>query len=89
MRPQPLQRSRFKNPRDFANEARKADIKDMEGLGRWALHMSDEDELALYMRFPQLDPKHYDETNMDLCDREWLKWIKSSASEPYRVRDKI
>lgn len=78
-----------RTPREFAYEARKLNVKDMEGLGRWALHMSDADERALFARFPELDPANYDETNMDYCDSQWLKFIKSSASEPYRVRTRI
>lgn len=75
------------SPRRTAYDLRKERIKDMEGLGRWALHMSDVDELALFKRFPELDPKV--NTDQQLCDKAWLKFIASSASEPYRVRTKI
>lgn len=56
-------------------------------MGRWAIHMDEWDERALYSRYPELDPA--ENQDAELRNKLWMKWINSSASEPYRVRDKI
>jgi len=58
--------------------------KDLEGLGRACLQMEIGDLKALYQRFPELDPNQ----NTDPRDaaKHWKKWMKSSASEPYRIQ---
>ena len=73
---------------DTAKAARLSGFtKDFEGIGRPALHMDVTDLYALYERFPELDPIQ----NPDAMYRAkcWKRWMASSASQPYRVRDRI
>lgn len=61
--------------------------RDFEGIGRPALHMDQADMQALMTRFPELDP--VENPDAEIRGKCWLKWIRSSASEPYRLRTKL
>ena len=61
--------------------------RDFDGMGRPAIHMDYTDMRALFKRFPEMDPAVCDDP--DIRAKGWNKWIKSSASEPYRLRTKI
>jgi len=71
---------------ETAAELRRLPIKDSP-IGRWVLHMSHADQKALYARYPEMDPAVNDDK--EIRAKEFMKWMKSSASEPYRTGAKI
>lgn len=79
---------------DLNSERRKNASRDMDGVGRWSLSIPHQHrphlawpiclcERCLYQQYPDLDSGC-----REMQNRAWLKFIKSSDSIPYRVRDK-
>ena len=62
-------------------------VRDLS-FGRWGVTLDDPDYRALVLRYPELEFENK-EVDKDLRSKAWLKWMASSASEPYRVQDKI
>ena len=50
-------------------------------------HMDQADLIALYERYPELDPVQ--NTDKTAHRKAWERWMKGSASEPYRLRTKL
>ena len=71
---------------ETAAELRRLPVKDSP-VGRWVLHMDHHDQQALYDRYPEMDPAVNDDT--ESRNKAFMKWMKSSASEPYRTGAKI
>lgn len=53
-------------------------------FGRWGVTLDDADYQALIQRYPELEFEN-NEIDKDMRSKAWLKWMASSASEPYRV----
>jgi len=67
-----------------------ANLRSLDGIrdlsfGRWCLTIDDADYQALTQRFPELSFEN-GEIDKDLRTRAWRRFMKSSASEPYRVQ---
>ena len=71
---------------ETAAELRRLPIRDSP-IGRWTLHMSQQDQQGLYRRYPEMDPAMNDDAEQR--NKLFLSWMKSSASEPYRTGTKI
>ena len=50
-------------------------------------HIDESDLAALYERYPELDASQ--NTDKVSHRRAWERWLKGSASEPYRLRTKL
>jgi hypothetical protein len=61
-----------------------APMADRPGLGRWALSVPEEDHLALCLKYPDLAS-----VDAGIRSAAWGRFIASSESLPYRVRERI
>ena len=57
---------------------------DRPGLGRWSLSVPFEDHAALVRKYPDLAAP-----DSRIRSAAWLKFMHSSESEPYRMRERL
>ena len=78
---------RGQSARQTAKNMRSIGVRDLPGVGRAIIHMSDTDQVALFKRYPEMDPVQ--NPDKESRSKAFYKWAKSSASETYRTGAKI
>jgi len=79
----------FIDPRPAAERKRinsiAENVRDLEGIGRWGLHMSTEEHDWL----TAANPDTLGHNDSALAKAYWAKFLCSPESKPYRMRDAV